>query len=80
MRALLEMVLAAAALACAAAAWLQVRSVVAVAPIMDGQPVTHSVVYDPPLLLLTMLLATLGGVLAVTGAARFKRSRPSHTP
>lgn len=79
-RALLELAVAGAASAAAVAAWLQVQSVVAVAPIMDGQPVTHSVVYDPPLLLLTLLLATLAGVLAVTGMARWQRNRRHHTP
>ncbi len=64
--------------ACAAAAgcalsWLNVRSTVSVAPITDGEPSTTSVVYDPPLLLLTLLLATVAGVLAVVGAARLRR-------
>lgn len=64
----------AAAVGCALS-WLQVRSTVAVAPIIDGQPDTTSVVYHPPMLLLTLLLATVAGALTVVGAARVWRSR-----
>lgn len=46
-----------------------------VAPIADGQPFTKSVVYDPQLLLLTLLLLTSAGVLAVVGIARRRRER-----
>ena len=45
-----------------------------VAPVAAGQPVTTSVVYDPPLLLLTLLLATAAGMLAVVGTARLRRA------
>jgi NO-binding membrane sensor protein with MHYT domain len=51
-----------------------VRSTVAVAPVVDGQPVTSSVVYNPSLLLLTLLLATAAGMLAVIGVARLRRA------
>jgi hypothetical protein len=66
-------------LACAAAAgvalsWLHSRHVVIVAPIADGQPSTTSLVYNPQLLLLTMLLAIVAGVLAVVGLATLWRS------
>ena len=50
------------------------RSTVAVAPVAAGQPVTTSVVYDPPLLLLTLLLATAAGMLSVVGVARLRRA------
>lgn len=70
-----ELALAAAAMVGCALSGAQVRSTVAVAPILDGQPVTTSVVYDPPMLLLTLLLAAVAGVLAVLGAARVWRSR-----
>lgn len=76
LRALLELALAVAALAGAAACWLHARHTVGVAPVVDGQPSTTSLVYDPQQLLLTMLLATLAGVLLVVGAARLRRSRP----
>lgn len=77
-----ELALAAAAMVGCVLSGAQVRSTVAVAPILDGQPVTTSVVYDPPMLLLTLLLAAMAGVLAVVGAARVWRSRPRqpHTP
>jgi hypothetical protein len=73
-RALLELGLALAALVAAGVSWPHARHTVAVAPVADGQPATTSLVYDPQQLLLTMLLATLAGVLAVVGAARLRRS------
>jgi hypothetical protein len=48
---------------------------VSVAPIADGQPSTTSVIYDPQLLLLTLVLLTTAGVLAVVGGARLRRLR-----
>jgi NO-binding membrane sensor protein with MHYT domain len=74
-RAVVELSLAAAAVVGCAVSWSQVRSTVAVAPVADGQSVTTSVVYNPPLLLLTLLLATVAGVLAVVGTARLRRAR-----
>jgi hypothetical protein len=76
-RAVVELVLAAAALVAGALSWIDTRSVVAVAPIADGQPPTMSVVYDPQQLLLTLLLATLAGILAVVGVARMRRAKPT---
>jgi hypothetical protein len=77
-RALIELVLACAAVAGCAVSWSGVRSTVAVAPVADGQPATTSVVYDPSLLLLTLLLATAAGMLAVIGAAQLRRAgRPA---
>lgn len=72
-RAVIELVLACAAALGCAASWSAVRSTVPVAPVADGQPVTTSVVYDPQLLLLTLLLATAAGILAVVGVARLRR-------
>jgi NO-binding membrane sensor protein with MHYT domain len=69
-----ELMLACAAVLGCAISWSDVRSTVDVAPVMKGQPVTTSVVYDPPLLLLTLLLATVAGMLAVVGAARLRRT------
>ncbi|SGK94914.1 transmembrane protein [Mycobacterium tuberculosis] len=40
-----------------------------------GQPVTLSVVYHPQPLVLTLLLATIAGVLSVVGTARLRRAR-----
>lgn len=73
-RVAVEFVLAAAALAGAVASGLKVCSPVTVAPVADGQPVTTSLVYHPPMVLLTLLCATAAGVLAVVGAARLVRT------
>ncbi|AMC58002.1 transmembrane protein [Mycobacterium tuberculosis variant microti] len=70
-----ELFLACAALAGSAASWSRTRSTVAVAPVIDGQPVTLSVVYHPQPLVLTLLLATIAGVLSVVGTARLRRAR-----
>lgn len=78
LRAVLQLALAGAALLGCAAAWSRVTSTVAVAPVADGQPVTTSVVYHPPLLFLALLLATAAGALAVTGATALWRTRQAH--
>jgi cell division protein FtsX len=74
-RAVLAFGLACAAVAGAAASWLHARYTVSVAPITDGQPVTTSLVYDPQLLFLTMVLAIAAGVLMVLGVAALRRGR-----
>ena len=77
-RAVIELALACAAVVGCAISWSAVRSTVAVAPVAAGQPVTTSVAYDPPLLLLTLLLATAAGMLLVIGIARLRRvARPT---
>jgi hypothetical protein len=80
-RALVELVLACAALAGAGVSWSHAHHTVGVAPIADGQPFTTSLVYDPRLLLLTLVLVTTAGVLAVVGIAGLRReprlARPS---
>ena len=80
MRHIVQLVLAALALIGAVLSWLQVRSVVAVSPIADGQPATTSVDYSPPMMLLTMLLVTVAGVLIVLGVAGLTRARRAGTP
>jgi NO-binding membrane sensor protein with MHYT domain len=75
LRAVVELALAATAVLGCVICGAAVRSTVAVAPVIDGQPVTTSVVYDPSLLLLTLVLATVTGVLAVVGIARLRRAR-----
>ncbi|OSC42594.1 hypothetical protein [Mycobacterium decipiens] len=79
-RAGVELFVACAALMGGALSWSQTRSAVAVAPVADGQPLTVSVVYHPQLLMLTLLLATIAGVLAVVGTARLRRARRSPAP
>lgn len=73
-RAILELGLACAAFVCSGLTWLHSHHTVSVAPIADGQPSTTSVIYDPQLLLLTLVLLTTAGVLAVVGSARLRRA------
>ena len=82
-RHVVQVILAVAALAGAALCWSQVRSLVDVPPITDGEPATVSAVYDPPLMFLAWLLATVAGVLIVLGVAGLRRRRSTlgeHTP
>jgi hypothetical protein len=74
-RHIVQLVLATLALIGAVLSWLQVRSIVDVSPIADGQPATTSVAYSPPMMVLTMLLATATGVLLVLGIAGLLRAR-----
>jgi hypothetical protein len=73
MRARIEMVLAVVAAAGCVLTWLAASSTVVVAPVLDGEPQTVSVVYSPPLLVVSLVLATAAGVLAVLGIARLRR-------
>lgn len=74
-RAFVELALACAALVGGGVSWVHARHTVSVAPIADGQPITTSLVYNPQLLLLTLVLVTTAGVLAVVGIARLLRAR-----
>jgi hypothetical protein len=74
LRAVVELLLACAAAVGCAASWAAVRSTVDVAPVLKDQPVTVSVVYDPSMLLVTLLLAALAGMLTVVGIARLRRA------
>ena len=73
-RHVLQLLLAVAAAAAAVLCWSQVVSMVEVAPVTEGQPATASAVYDPPMMLLTLLLVTTAGVLAVLGLAGLRRA------
>jgi hypothetical protein len=77
LRALVELGLACAALVGAGISWVHARRTVLVAPIADGQQFTTSLVYNPQLLLLAVVLVTTAGVLAVVGVARLARGRGS---
>lgn len=68
-----QVALAVAAAVGAALSWMQVQSLVDVAPITEGQPATVSVVYDPPMMVLTLVLATAAGILAILGIAGLRR-------
>lgn len=72
-RAVLELVLACCAVAGAVWSALQVRTIVDVAPIIAGQPTTTSLAYAPPMLVLTLLLATVAAVFVILAVARWRR-------
>lgn len=72
-RAALELLLALAAAAGCVLSWLAASSTIVVAPVLEGEPKTTSVMYSAPLVVLSLLLATVAGVLAVIGAARLRR-------
>ncbi|WP_418004852.1 hypothetical protein ACNO8X_07965 [Mycobacterium sp. PDNC021] len=55
--------------------WLAASSIADVAPVIPGEPVKTSVLYDPSFITLSVLLATLAGVLAVVGTARWRRAK-----
>ena len=74
-RAVIALVLAFAAAAGCVLSWLAGVTSVEVPPIIEGEPMTTSVVYSAPLLSLALLLATVAGVLAVLGVARLRRGR-----
>lgn len=77
-RATLELVVAVVAAAGAVWAWFGAQSLVTVAPILPGEPQTTSVAYSPPMLVLSLLLATVAGILAVLGITGLRRrSSPS---
>ncbi|MDV3125552.1 hypothetical protein M1247_11560 [Mycobacterium sp. 21AC1] len=72
-RALVEIVVAVAAGVGAVLSWVAARSVVEVAPVLPGEPATTTWTYSAPMLVLSLLLATLAGVLAVLAVARLRR-------
>ena len=81
MRARLQLVLAVVAAAACGWSWVSARSSALVAPVADGQPATTSILYDPALISLALVLAAVAGVLAVLGMANLRRERPyTHTP
>lgn len=75
MRHVVQLVLAALALAGAVLSWLRVTATVDVAPVADGQPATTSVTYYAPMMFVTLALATATGVLVVLGVAGLSRAR-----
>jgi hypothetical protein len=72
-RAALELLAAIVAAAGCVLSWLAARSTVAVAPLLEGEPMMTSVVHSAPWLVLSLLLAAVAGVLAVLGVARLRR-------
>jgi hypothetical protein len=72
-RATFELLLAVIAAAGYVLSWLAAQSTVVVAPVLEGEPKTTSVIYSAPLLVLSLMLATVAGVLAVIAVARLRR-------
>lgn len=72
-RATVELLLALVAAAGCVLCWLGARSTVMVAPVLESEPMTTSVIYSAPLLVLSLMLATVAGVLAVIGVAHLRR-------
>jgi hypothetical protein len=78
-RAVVELLLAFAAAVGCVLCWRAASYTAVVAPVLAGEPETHSEVYLPPLLALALLLAAAAGVLAVLGVARWRRAAASRT-
>ena len=73
-RAVVELVLAAVAAAGSVYCWLAARTTEMAPPVLPTEPSQVSTVYYPPLIALSLLLATVAGVLAVVGVARLRRN------
>lgn len=73
-RAVVELLLAGCAAVGAVLSWLAASSAVTVAPVAEGEPTTTSLVYYPPMITLSLLLATAAGVLVVLGVTRLRRA------
>ena len=71
--AVVDLLVAAGAAVGSVQSWLAASTTVAVAPVLPGEPSTTSVIHSAPLLVLSLLLATIAGVLAVLGIARLRR-------
>lgn len=72
--ALAQFVVAGVALAGSLLSWLSSKSTEVVPPVIAGAPTTSSTIYDPSLVLLSLLLAGVAGVAVVAGSARFRRA------
>lgn len=69
-----ELLLALIALAGCVWSWRAAASPATIEPVVAGEPVKASVSYDPSLLSLSLVLATVAGVLLVIGVGRWRRS------
>jgi hypothetical protein len=74
-RAVVELVLAALALAGCVVSWLAARSAAVAAPVIPSEPSMPTVTYDPAMISLAVTLLTVAGVLAVLGVTSLRRSR-----
>lgn len=71
--AVVDLLVAAGAAVGSVQSWLAAGTTVDVAPILPGEPSTTSVIHSAPLLVLSLLLATVAGVFTVLGIARLRR-------
>jgi hypothetical protein len=74
-RGLILLVLAVVAAAGGVVSWLAASSTAQAEPIIASEPSMSTVVYDPSLIVLAVLLVTVAGVLAVLGVTALRRSR-----
>jgi hypothetical protein len=72
-RAVVQLVAAGVALIGCVLSWSAARSSETMAPILEGEPAMTTMVYYPPLVVLSLALATAAGVLAVLGIAGLRR-------
>lgn len=72
-RAIIELLVAVAAAIGCVLSWLAAQSTVDVAPLLEGEPMTTSVAYSAPLVVLSLFLAAVAGALAVLAIARSRR-------
>lgn len=73
-RAVIELLVALVAVVGCVLSWRAAGSEVVVAPVLAGEPSTTSLEYYPPMLTLSLLLATLAGVLIVVAVTRLRRT------
>lgn len=72
-RALVELGVATGAAIGAVLSWLAARSIGMAEPVLPTEPSMPTVMYDPSLIVLAVVLAAAAGVLAVLGVARLRR-------
>jgi hypothetical protein len=70
---MIALVLAVLAAAGCVMSWLAASSAATAEPVIPSEPSMATVVYDPSLIVLAVLLATVAGVLAVLGVAQLRR-------
>lgn len=67
-----QLLIAGVALVGCVLTWLASASIASVPPIIEGEPTMSSTVYDPSLVLLSLVLGAAAGVAVVAGVARLK--------
>lgn len=72
-RAVLELIVAAAAAVGCVLSWIAAATTIEVAPVLEGEPSTTAISYSAPMLVLSLALAGLAGVLIVLGVGRLRR-------